>query len=172
MKTIKISNETADFIAKLAHTIETQDNRATASPIFFTVRKFVDVGVPEGCGDITKYFDNHDVETYTEEEARKNAEELEIDFDEYVETRCHKYDAKEEEKFENFFFTLDGYNEHVRLNGHNIARECKRFDSYVDHAYRNPEIKKVIEAIKEIGSALKQVETGEHLTTAAAQNAV
>ena len=167
MKTITVSDETALFLSELSSRIENQDCRGTATPFYFTVRKFVDVGVPEGCGDTTKYFDNHDVETYSEEEAKKNAEELEMDFDEYVETRCHKYDVKEEERFENFFFTLEGYEQHVKMNGHNIIRECNKYDSYVDHAYRNPEIAGVLKAIKEIGCALKKEETGEHLTTAA-----
>ena len=161
MKTITISDEAAAFLEKLSSTIETQDNRCTASPIFFTVRKFVDVAVPEGCGDKVMYFDNHAVENYTEEEAKKEAEELEMEFDDYVEERCHKYDSKEEKRYEGFFLTLDGYNEHVRLNGHNIARGCNKFDSYVDHIYRNPEIKSLLEAVKEIGSALKNKEVAQ-----------
>lgn len=154
MVKIEISDETAQFLSQLAHTINTQDRRGTADPYFFTVRKFVDVAVPEDCGEKTMYFDNSDVESYTEDEAEKRAEELEMTFEKYVEERCQKYDAKEEERFENFFFTEDGYNQHVKMNGHNIARTCNRYDSYVDHAFRNPELEKVIAAIKEIGSAV------------------
>lgn len=154
MVKISISDETAVFLSQLAHTLKTQDNRGTADPYFFTVRKFIDVAVPDGCGEAMLYFDNSDVESYTEEEAKKRAEELEMTFDDYVEERCQKYDSKEEERFENFFFTEDGYKQHVKINGHNIARVCKRYDSYVDHAFRNPELEKVISAIKEIGSAV------------------
>jgi len=160
MVKISISDETAEFLSQLAHTLKTQDNRSTADPYFFTIRKFVDVAVPEGCGEKTMYFDNHDVENYTEEEAEKRAEELEMPFDEYVEDRCHKYESKEEERFENFFFTMDGYNQHVKMNGHNIARVCNRYDSYVDHAFRNPELEKVIAAIKEIGSSVNTAVCG------------
>ena len=156
MKTITISDETAAFLYELTTRLENGDNRGTADPYYFTVRKFIDVGVPEGCGNETHYFDNYDVENYTEEKAKQRAIELELEFDDYIEKRCHKYDVKEEEQYENFFFTLDGYNEHVRLNGHNIARVCNKYDSYVDHAYRNPEIAGVLKAIKEIGCALKQ----------------
>lgn len=160
MVKIAISDETAVFLSQLAHTLKTQDNRGTADPFFFTVRKFVDVAVPVGCGDKVMYYNSHDAEQYTEEEARKQAEELEMDFDEYVEDRCTKYDVKEEERYENFFFTLEGYNQHVKMNGHNIARECNRYDSYVDHAFRNPELEKVIAAIKEIGSAVNTAVCG------------
>lgn len=165
MKRITISDEVATFLSELTTRLENQDNRGTADPYYFTVRRFVDIGVPEGCGEKTKYFDNHDAESYSEEEAKQRAIELEVEFDDYVEDRCHKYDVKEEKKYENFFFTLDGYNEHVRLNGHNIARGCNKYDSYVDHAYRNPEIAGVLKAIKEIGYAIRQGEAGEHLTT-------
>jgi hypothetical protein len=160
MVKIELSDETATFLSQLAHTMKTQDNRGTADPYFFTVRKLIDVGVPDDCGDETRYFDNHDVESYTEEQARKNAEELEMDFDEYVEKRCHAYQVQEEERFENFFFTMDGYNQHVKMNGHNIARECNRYDSYVQYAFRNPELEKVIAAIKEIGSAVNTAVCG------------
>jgi hypothetical protein len=154
MKTISISDKTADFIAKLSKTIETQDNRSTATPIYFTVRKFVDVIAADGCGDKNAYFDRFDAENYTEESAKDRAKDLEMDFEDYVEKRCTSYETKEEEQYEGFFLTLDGYNEHVRLNGHNIS--CNRFDSYVDHIYRNPEIESVIEAIKEIGISLNE----------------
>jgi hypothetical protein len=66
--------------------------------------------------------------------------------------------VKEEATYENFFFTLEGYQEHVKLNGHNIARGCNKYDSYVEHAYRNPEIAGVLKAIKEIGCTLNQKE--------------
>ena len=161
MKTITISDDTAAFLAKLSFTIQNQDNRATANPLYFTIRKFVDVGVPDGCGDGVAVFDNHDCENYTEEQAMEHAKELEMDFEEYIDKRCHRYETRTEEKYEEFFFTEDGYNEHVRLNGHNIARTCKEFDSYVMHAYRNPEISALLEAVKEIGGALKTEEVAQ-----------
>lgn len=156
MRTITVSDETAEFLAKLAHQLETQDRRCTADPYYFTVRKIVEVGVPEGCGDREAFFDNHDCENYSEGEAEKRAEELEMEFDDYVHERCHKYDVRDEERFENFFFTLEGYNEHVRRNGHNIARTCKSYDSYVGYAARNPELEGVIKALKEIGKSLNE----------------
>lgn len=155
MKTISISDKIADFIAKLAKTIETQDNRSTATPIYFTVRKFVDVVCLDGCGDKNAYYDRFDAESYTEESAKDRAKDLEMDFEDYVEKRCTAYETKEEEQYEGFFLTLDGYEEHVRLNGHNIS--CNRFDSYVDHVYRNPEIEGVIDSINEIASALREM---------------
>ena len=170
MKTITISDETAAFLSELTFRLETGNGRGTADPYYFTVRKFIDVAVPDGCGDKVMYFDSQDCESYTEEEAKENAIEHEMEFDDYVEERCNKYDVKEEERYENFFFTLEGYQQHVKMNGHNISRVCNKYDSYVDHAYRNPEIAGVLKAIKEIGCALRQVETGEQPTTPQCQN--
>ena len=155
MKTITVSDETAKFLKEFTARLEKQDRRGTSDPFYFTVRKFVDVAVPDGCGDKVAYFDNLDTENYREEEAKKRALELEMDFDAYVEERCTKYDIKEEEQYENFFFTLEGYEEHVRMNGHNIARTCNRYDSYVEHAYRNPEISNLLKAVKEIGASFE-----------------
>lgn len=154
MKTISISDETALFLETLSETIEFQDNRATARPIFFTIRKFVDVCVPDGCGDKIEYYDNHDCIRLSEEEAMEHAKKLEMSFDDYVESRCSKYDTRETEEYEGFFLTKGGYDDHIRINGHNI--DCNRFDSYVDHIYRNPEMEKVVEAISEIGGAIKE----------------
>lgn len=159
MKTINISDEAAEFISALVNRLRTQDNRGTADPYYFTVCKLVDVPVPEGCGDKTIYFDSDDCESYTEEQAKERADELEMTFDDYIDYRCHKYDCKEQEKYENFFLTLEGYNEHVKLNGHNIARECNKFYSYVDHAYRNPEIENLLKYVKEIGDAIQSDKT-------------
>ena len=157
MKTIEISDEATNFLSELVDRLNKQDNRGTADPYYFTVRKFVDVGVPEGCGEKTSYYDHHSCENYTEEEAKQCAIELEMDFDDYVSERCTKYDTREEETYENFFLTLEGYNEHVKQNGHNISRECNRYDSYVKHAYRNPEISNLLKVIKEIGNKLLDI---------------
>jgi len=155
MKAIYISDKTASFLKEFTERLKKQDNRCTADPFYFTVRKFVDVAVPEGCGDKTMYYDSHDNETYSEKQVKERCLELDMDFHDYVQDRCNSYDVKEEERFENFFFTKEGYDQHVKLNGHNIAKSCISFDSYVDHAYRNPEIDNILKALKEIGESLK-----------------
>ncbi len=44
---------------------------------------------------------------------------------------------------ENVFFTFKDYEEHIRLNSHNY----QKVHSYVKHAFRNPEMKSLLEAI-------------------------
>jgi hypothetical protein len=59
------------------------------------------------------------------------------------------------------FLTEEGYNEHMKLNSHNY-RHWKSYQFYVLHAFRNPEMAGLIEAIKEIGQQLKGVSIETH----------
>jgi hypothetical protein len=157
MKTITISDEAAKFIAEFTDELKKQDRRGTADPYYYVVRRVIDDPQPNGCGDRKKYFDHGRVENYTEEEAKRQAEERCMDFDDYVETCCTEYEVSDGYEIENVFFTKKGYDEHVALYGHNIIWRCneKGFDSYIEHAYRNPEIAGLLKAVKEIGEALK-----------------
>jgi hypothetical protein len=53
---------------------------------------------------------------------------------------------------ENFFLTEDGYDQYIRLNGHNLE---KPFHPYVSYAGNNPELENVISAIHEVAGAVK-----------------
>jgi hypothetical protein len=155
-KTVVISDKTAAFLIELNRRLETQDNRATASPYFFTVRCISEVPVPDGFTDEIRYVIDG-CSSYTEDELRKYCEENRLDFEEFKVNGCQKYNVRDVEEFKNVFFTEEGYNEHIRLNGHNY-RHYKRFDSYVDHAFRNPEIEQLLAAVREISKALCDVE--------------
>lgn len=154
MKTVTISDEAAAFLAKLAETMVTQDNRCSAAPYYFVVRCVKELAAPVGQTGVVRYFDRQQCESYTEEELREQCKENGEDFDDYVFGSCEKYDLQEVEEFENVFFTFDGYKEHMALYGHNY-RHFKSVDSYVKHARMNPEMASLVGAIKEIGGALK-----------------
>lgn len=153
MKTITISDETAKFLTELTTRLKTQDRRCTADPFYFTIQKTVEVAVPEGCGEDVRYFDREQVESYSAAELKERATEQGCSFED-LEDCCQQYDIKEDQRYEGFFFTLEGYNEHIRLNGHNVARTCKRYESYVEHGFRNPELEGVMKALREIGEAI------------------
>ena len=155
---IELSEEMSTFVKQLAHTIETQNNRCTAKPIYFTVRKNVDEMLPYECTDDKRYYDNGAVETYTEEELREKCEENGDDFDEYVDKNCTSYSVRDGEEYEGFFLTEAGCKKHIELNGHNIKCNKKGLDTYVMHLFRNPEMEQVINLIMEIG---KQLNGGE-----------
>jgi quinol monooxygenase YgiN len=154
VKTVTISDEAAAFLAKLAENIETQDARCTAAPYYFVVRCIKEISAPEGSTGETRYYDRSGGCSYTEEELRAQCKEDDEDFDDYVLSTCDKYDLQEIEEYENVFLTYEGYKQHMALNGHNY-RHFKAADSYVKHAFRNPEMKLLVEAVKEIGVALK-----------------
>lgn len=153
-KTITISDEAAAFLLEFNRRLETQDNRATANPYYFTVRCMRELAAPEGMTGETRYYSADDTECYTEEELIQHCKECEKDPEEFKE-KCEVYDAQEVAEHINVFFTEEGYNEHIKLNGHNY-RHFKKYYSYVEHAFRNPEIDKLLSSVKEIGKSLKE----------------
>lgn len=150
-KTIIISDKSAEFLIELNRRLNTQDNRATADPYYFTVRCVSEVPVPDGFTDDIRYV--HDGTPFTETELKQYCEDNELDFDSFKDKRCDKYCVRDVAEFKNFFFTEEGYNEHMRLNGHNYGH-YKEVNSYVDHAFRNPEIESLLEVIREISKSL------------------
>jgi hypothetical protein len=168
MKTVTISDDAARFIINFVNQIETQDNRSTASPYFYVVRgiKKLTAADDRGCG--YEYYDSELCESFTEDELKKYCEENELDFELHSE-ELERINVQEVEVDENVFFTFEGYKKHINMNGHNY-RHFERFNSYVKHAFRNPEIENLLKTIKEIGCALKKKETGEHQPTATGQN--
>lgn len=151
-KTITISDESAAFLIELNRRLKTQDNRATANPYYFTVRCVSETPVPDGFTDDIRYVVDG-ITPFTEESLKKYCEENELDFEQFKANKCEKYCVRDSIEFKNFFFTEEGYNEHMELNGHNYS-QYKEVNSYVDHAFRNPEIEQLLAAIKEIGKAL------------------
>jgi len=103
--------------------------------------------------------------TYTELEYAEYAEEK-AEYDaalakakQAAEDEWEGLETFEEEEYfeeENIFFTEEGYQEHVRLNGHNLGRKGE-YHSYVRHAFRNPEISDLLKAVAAvIGKELKK----------------
>ena len=153
MKTITISDEAVEFISHFVKELDTQDNRMTASPYFYVVRgvKVLTAADDRGCDYM--YYSPNDSESYTEEQVKEYCVENELDFDDHVEG-LEKFNIQEVDEDENVFFTFEGYKRHIALNGHNY-RHYERFNSYVKHAFRNPEIESLLKTIREIGEQLE-----------------
>jgi hypothetical protein len=173
MKTIEISDEMYDALVEISTNINNQDNRCTASPYFYQVQTKKEVAAYEGCGtevwynsdlcktlkteeDIKEYIiedmlDNMDPE-YSTDEANILAEEdylglTEYDITEYLEEHnFNKYDVQEENVYENMFFTEKACDQHIKINKHNMNEPR----SYVQHAYRNPELEVVIKFLSSL----------------------
>lgn len=148
---VEISKSSLEFLKDLMSKVNTQDNRSTASPYYYVVRgvKKLTAADDRGCG--FEYFDSDACESFTEDQLKQYCEENDIDFEEHKE-RCEKFNVQEVDEYVNVFFTYDGYKKHIELNGHNY-RHFERFDSYVMHAFRNPEISQLMEVLGEISGS-------------------
>ena len=148
---IKMRKSDYDFLVDLSKEIKSQDNRITASPYYYVVKCMNEHPTADGCGEIKKVVDEeNDYRLFDSREEAKEmwAKEGYYDEDELEEmaNKLREYDFKEQFTEENIFFTEHGYNQHMELNSHNY-RHNKKFYSYVKHAFRNPEIKKLLEVI-------------------------
>ena len=140
-----------DFLTSLADEIRRQDNRATGAPYYYVVKCMNEVQAPEGNGLYTKYVDmqSGDYQIYDSREECKKELMRDGGFEDDADKTANALERHEfTEAFteENIFLTERGYNEHMELNGHNY-RHHKKFYSYVKHAFRNPEIKTLLEII-------------------------
>lgn len=150
------AEESREFLRGLIKRMNEQDNRGTATPYFYVVRRerwrlAHDEFQSGETRRIWVDFDG-DPKTFRSKEefvkwAKDNYDgEPETD----VDSKWRKLSEFKEEKYfedENVFFTEDAYKEHERLNGHNLQRGCSDYYSYVKHAFRNPELVKMFEAI-------------------------
>ena len=151
---IEISKESFEFMKSLANEIKNQDNRYTAQPYYYVVRCVDNVLTKDGFGDIIRYVDMKDdyLEFKNKEEARERFIEYGLEGDELEKAVEDLEECNYTERYsdENFFLTERGYNQHIKLNGHNY-RHHKDFYSYVRHAARNPEIESLLKAVMEFG---------------------
>jgi hypothetical protein len=128
--------------------MRTQDNLATAPPYIIALQEEVEVFAQEGNGDKKKYWDGEACHSWN------SLEEFRARFkDDYTPEEVAKFEkdlVEYEVKFEwvdrNWFFTQEGYDEHLRLNGHNYGRGPSvtgKVRPYIRHLFRNPEMKAV-----------------------------
>ena len=161
MKTIEISDENYEFLMNLKNELNTQDCRITASPYYYTIRQKKKVYVPDGCGNEVIYRDETELET------KEDCVEYLLDYyeDEYDKddlndmSLCELFDILIEERgfspinynyeyyYSNVFLTEKACEHHISINKHNLGLEPV---SYVDHAYRNPEMEKLLKILKTI----------------------
>lgn len=159
---VEISEESYQFLKELACRIATQDNRATAKPYFFVVMKprwhpchedysgggndTKYVRLDRSVDDPDEYEDDADGKLKFAESYRERAEDPVTDekinelWDNLEQVRMEERDEED-----NAFLTFAAYEEHVRLNKHNLGKH----HSYLKHAYRNPEMDSLFKAIAE-----------------------
>jgi len=151
---IELPDHVVEFMQRLASEIEGQDNRATASPYFYVVSGKREVVAPAGHGDNESHYYNAEWgEGHTLEEWKEILNEYDeengtaTDLDAFIKG-CEEFGLHDVVVEENVFLTEKGCLEHMRLNGHNYR--CLKDvleKGYVKHAFRNPEMDGLHEAI-------------------------
>lgn len=145
-------DQAVDWLKHFIAHIDTQDNRGTAKPIFYLLQTPTVIwGESLSHADVTKYalceFDYYDYDS--KEELISSMKENGFSDDEIKEHK-HKIVSIEGETIwetQETFFTKHGLDRHLDLNKHNYRKGHR---DYVVHAFRNPEIKELFEAIRAI----------------------
>lgn len=167
MKTIQVTDEMYNFLMGLSHELNTQDHRCTAMPYYFTVRETKEVAAHEGCGVEILYSSEYETELRTEDEKREWIKEHEdyfqgtifeneaidlenqtaYDLDVMLGELCFdKFYIDTDYTYENCFLTSKACDEHIRINKHNLKEPV----NYLKHAFRNPELEKVLQFLCEL----------------------
>lgn len=162
MKEVRVSEETMKFLTDFMTRINTQDNWATASPYYYVIRSShwrvahgdFTSGETRICrvdfeGDPTTFYSkeefvkwfkeyNSDLEG-TDEEINKLADEKYEELSEYTEEKYYEE--------EGCFLTEEAANKHLELNHYHYSEDSH---VYLKHAFRNPELMDLLNAIGEV----------------------
>lgn len=150
---VDISQESFDFLKSLIQEIDSQSNRATASPYYYVIQVRKERIAPVGNkGDKTLYW--HDGEymeaddwadslDFESEEKFLAWWEEEHPYEEPLEVEYYRGDAN---IHSNVFFTEKACHKHIEQNHYHFIEP----HSYVKHAWRNPEMENLFKAIREI----------------------
>lgn len=157
-------SDSMEYIKEFITKMNTQDNRGTCSPFYYTIRDFEYVSsYHEGEGDRVTIV--YDTEQYAGDTAIQafdyfvehgHAEDFEGDREdvyeikEYLENLEHCsgiFWENKKEVFKGVFFTETDAKEHLRLNHYHYSIQAH---TYVDHAWRAPELKKFFECVGEV----------------------
>ena len=196
MPTIELSQETFDFLQALITEINTQDNRATAHPYYFTIGSTEEiVGLDDGFADsyvwvrdggdeigngadLREHIKEHLKELLEEEknnpksvddelidklaylgifvlsdfwDNKVDIDALEIpttDLEEIATTMdIVRYGIKKQTVYKGFFLTESAAQSHLSLNRHHYGENAH---TYVEYAFRNPELEKLLKSVGEI----------------------
>ncbi|MCP4365401.1 MAG: hypothetical protein GY800_08915 [Planctomycetes bacterium] len=162
MRQVNISDETFEFLEKMAKDMLEQSNRGTAAPYFFQIEETKKIwGIDRNYSDNYVYIYEGEeiaedleslreylIENYCEDEDDEPFEDMAaFEVEEFAETKdIEKCYWVEHRCLENVFFTEIACLKHIEINGHNLSKPR----TYVSHGFRNPELMGVVEAVFEI----------------------
>lgn len=156
-----LTDEEIRFLQVLAHKLKTQDTSCTRKPVYFNIQESetifgMDRGYAEDCLLIGDEYDD----IYTLEEAVEHLKKYYGFADSELDELYDLEDIQEfldkqgidntltgyrkELRCSGVFLTRDAANEHIEINGHNLKEPFV----YCQHAFRNPELEKLLEIIE------------------------
>lgn len=147
---IDIPDQLFEELLEIGNEIETQDNRATASPYFFQIA--ITKKIYEMSPNSTENYDWMDPE---------NPDDIITDITD------HTYDPDRYEKiyyttrveYENAFLTEKGIQKHLDQNRHHYRADVGVARTYLHHAFRNPELYAIFAFLKHLTTVKKQYES-------------
>lgn len=134
-----------NFLEKMAK----QDNRCTASPYFYVIKTEVeDECIDTDYAEITRYYDPEDFEvSYDSKTDARNSLKQDgytlFEIDEIVD-RLEKRGIRKRFEKRGMFLTEEDAVNHLQRNKHHYSSNAY---TYIDHAWRAPELKKFFEAL-------------------------
>jgi hypothetical protein len=158
MKQINISEKTYEFLKNLAREIKTQNNRATAFPYFYQIRIEEKIyGLDSDYTDNFIYLSKEDSEIWfeTKEEVFYYLKEEYPDLPSGVDVEdfgFYRLGVRTVPKYENCFLTERAIRKHIKQNHYHYNNPT----DYLSHAFRNPELEDLINAVFEIEELNKE----------------
>lgn len=123
----------------------TQDNRATAFPIFFTICDKRRVYTKEGHGDEdVLVYDGQDYESENELGQRLGRDGMDKDEVRKAIRSAERFGVKWEPHYSNLFLTASAAESHLKRNHYKYHDSAH---TYADHAYRSPELAEFLQAL-------------------------
>ena len=187
----KILNEKdINFLKKLGEELKNQNRLATAKPVFWQVYEFEneygydldyaddicimigDEFIPfHSCKEALKFL--LDRYTFTEEEKKqlKNIVESNSSFVSFseIEIWCENHNInavltgyKEKSKKKNAFLTKKACDKHIKQNPHHYE-QGENTKTFCNHAWRNPELKKLLEIIEKFAETKNSPDSTEDI---------
>ncbi|MBP2638805.1 MAG: hypothetical protein H6Q72_4712 [Firmicutes bacterium] len=159
-----LTPEDIEFLRELGRELKTQDNAATATPIYFTImQEDITTGIDEEYADgmcvcdcegnifiETDDFKKFLIENYADSFDAEELEDMEIWELFGLAERCGVDDLtytgyRNIEKHDGVFLTRKALDDHVKANYYHYKKNPV---SYAHHAWRNPEMKRLLEIVE------------------------
>jgi hypothetical protein len=133
-------------IVKFLEAMSTQDNRATAFPIYYVIRTSGWHPTVDGCGDRVRYVNIEEHHDIIDEDAYEALPEEDEPLNEDGVTKAD-YEARDEIKMwseECMFLTETDAERHLKLNSYHYSRDAH---TYVKHIWRAVELTEFLLAL-------------------------